>query len=231
MNRIHTALLVLATCFVAPLTSLAAPVTVPSGLNPGDQYRLAFVTSTTRDATSGAIADYNAFVAAAAAGVPELAALGTTWQAIGSTMEIDARDNTGTNPLLSTGVPIFRLDGVEVAQDNADLWDGSPSAPINTTEQGTAFAGTIVWSGTETDGTAVLPFSNQLGSGNPLNGSPSSVAPVEYQWIMFFSPAGATENASFYAISGVITVVPEPATYVLAAFGAIGLLAFRRRRG
>jgi hypothetical protein len=42
--------------------SLAAPITVPTGLNPGDRYRLAFVTSTTRDARSSNIADYNLFV-------------------------------------------------------------------------------------------------------------------------------------------------------------------------
>ena len=46
----------------------AAIVTVPTGLNPGDQYRLVFVTSGTRDATSTNIADYNTFVANAVVG-------------------------------------------------------------------------------------------------------------------------------------------------------------------
>ena len=94
-------------CFVAILlatSSLQAglitvppiPITVPSDLNPGDPYRLAFVTSTTRDATSTNIADYNNFVSGVANGVTQLAALGTTWKAIGSTSADDARDNTGT---------------------------------------------------------------------------------------------------------------------------------------
>ena len=41
----------------------ATPIdTVPTTLSPGDQYRLAFVTSTTTAATSSNIADYNTFV-------------------------------------------------------------------------------------------------------------------------------------------------------------------------
>jgi hypothetical protein len=90
---------------------LAQPTTVPSGLSPGDKYRLAFVTSTTRDATSSDIADYNAFVTAVANTVPALTELGTTWTAIGSTAAVDARDNTNTNPGNAEGVPIYLLDG------------------------------------------------------------------------------------------------------------------------
>jgi hypothetical protein len=41
--------------------SLATAITVPTGLNPGDQYRLIFVSSTTHDATSSSIGDYNDF--------------------------------------------------------------------------------------------------------------------------------------------------------------------------
>ena len=87
--------------------SLAQVTTVPPGLNPGDQYRLAFVTSTTRDATSTDIADYNTFVLGVANSSAALAALSTTWKAIGSTATADARDNTDTCPAC-TDVPIFR---------------------------------------------------------------------------------------------------------------------------
>jgi len=38
------------------------PTWVPTGLNPGDTYHLVFTTSTTSDATSSAIADYDSFV-------------------------------------------------------------------------------------------------------------------------------------------------------------------------
>ena len=74
---------------VAATGSLASPITVPTGLNPGDAYRLVFVTSTTLDATSSDIADYNAFVSGVANTVPELVALGTTWTAIGPSAGLD----------------------------------------------------------------------------------------------------------------------------------------------
>ncbi len=105
MPRIIASLLVFAAFAVAPLAASAVPITVPTDLSPGDKYRLAFVTSTGRDTTSANIVDYNNFVTAHAAGVPELAALGTTWTAIGSTVAVDARDNTGTNPTVATGLP------------------------------------------------------------------------------------------------------------------------------
>src|SRR5690349_5670387 len=92
---------------ITPVASYAAPVTVPTSLNPGDQYRLAFVTSTTTDATSTSTFYYNTFVTNVANSVPELAALGTDWTVIGSTPGIDARTNTDTDPSNSTGFPIY----------------------------------------------------------------------------------------------------------------------------
>ena len=113
---------------------LAAPITTPPDLQPGNQFRLVFVTSTMRDATSGAVANYNAFVSGVAASVPQLAALGTQWTAIASTSAIDARDNTGTNPNTSTGFPIYNLGGFRLADDYADLWDGTLLTPVDYNE-------------------------------------------------------------------------------------------------
>src|SRR5437763_13719226 len=128
--------------FVA-VTASAAPITLPPGLHPGDRYRLAFVTSTARDATSRDIADYNAFVTTAANAVPALAALETTWSAVGSLLDrnevqTDARDNTSTNPALSAGFPIYRLDGLLFARSNSDLWSGAIVNPLEITEAGPA---------------------------------------------------------------------------------------------
>ena len=93
-------------------SSNAAVMTQPSGLNNGDQYRLIFVTSTTRDATSTNIADYNNFVAGVAATVPALVGLGTTWTAVVSTPTVAAVTNTGTDwtPAGATGVIIRTTD-------------------------------------------------------------------------------------------------------------------------
>ncbi len=87
----------------------AALVVVPTGLNPGDQYRLVFVTDGTRDATSTNINDYNTFVTNEVTGSALATQLTTagftpsaiTWKAIGSTDSVAARDNTQTTGISS----------------------------------------------------------------------------------------------------------------------------------
>jgi len=59
----------------------AAPITIPTGLNPGDTYRLAFVTSTRTDALNSQINYYHNFV-----NTLGLAATGISgWKALVST--------------------------------------------------------------------------------------------------------------------------------------------------
>ena len=120
-------------CCASPDSS-AAPITVPTDLNLGDHYRLAFVTSTTRDATSSDIADYNAFVAGVAAGQPELAALGTTWTAIAATATVNAYDNTSTYPSYASP-PIYRLDDTRLTDNNGQLWGGHSFANMQSHPQ------------------------------------------------------------------------------------------------
>ncbi|MCB1211118.1 MAG: choice-of-anchor D domain-containing protein, partial [Verrucomicrobiales bacterium] len=84
----------------------------PPGLAVGSVYRLIFVTTGARDATSTDINVYNAFVTDQANAAPALAALGTTWKAIASTATVYARDNTGTNRAVSTGGPFYGINGL-----------------------------------------------------------------------------------------------------------------------
>ena len=121
--------LAFALLFSRPLASDAAFITVPADLNPGDQYRHVFATSATCDAAWTDIADHNNFISAVAADVPELAALETTWTAIASVYKIDAHDNSGTNPTVSTGMPIYRVDDERIADDYASIWDGDSDEP------------------------------------------------------------------------------------------------------
>ena len=58
----RVSLIALAAVVGQGFTEAQAQTIVPTDLNPGDQYRLAFVSSTTRNATSNNIADYNSFV-------------------------------------------------------------------------------------------------------------------------------------------------------------------------
>jgi hypothetical protein len=103
---VAAAISLLAFAVLSLSSAQASPITAPTGLNDGDTYRVAFVTSTTRDALSQNIADYNAFVTAVANTQAELFDLGTTWTAITSTSTVGARDNTNTVPGGSVGIPI-----------------------------------------------------------------------------------------------------------------------------
>ena len=123
----------------------------PSGVDAGDQFRLLFVTSTMRDATSSDIADYNSFVQnAAAAGHAAIRGYSAGFRALASTESVDARDNTATT---GTGAPIYWLNSSSLADDNADLYDGSwANESQRTNERGTASNAAVVWSGSTDDG-------------------------------------------------------------------------------
>lgn len=212
---------------------LAAPITTPVGLNPGDTYRLAFVTSTRRAANSSDIANYNDFVTAAANASALLAALGTSWTAIGSTATGDARDNTGTNPFTDgVGVTIYNLGGDAIAFGNADLWDPSTGAfgSIFLNEFGSSNGSArTVWTGTNRDGTA---SSATLGaaSGRTMTGRVTSLS--QFRWV---ENQTFQNGASFslYGLSALLTVpeaIPEPATLALFVAGLAGLGLARLKR-
>jgi hypothetical protein len=229
MNRTFALRILVATsALVAPLAAAAAPITVPTGLNPGDSYRLTFVTSTTRDATSSNIADYNSFVTNVANSVPELAALGTTWKAIASTPTIAARDNTGTNPS-ANGVPVYELADHLIASTNADLWDGAILHPIDRSEQGYPFFNILVWTGSDAFGLGSpgrelgVPFVALILGKNSFATTTS--------W-MFAASNGGLDQRPLYAMSGVLTVpsVPEPGTLTLAGLASAGLVLSSLRR-
>ena len=70
---------------------------IPSGLGAGDSFRLIFATSGKRNATATDIADYNSFVqTAAAAGHADIQQYSSWFRVVGSTADVDARDNTAT---------------------------------------------------------------------------------------------------------------------------------------
>ena len=95
----------------------------PAEVGTGVPFRLVFVTSTTRDATSSDINDYNTFVQTAAmSGHASIRPHSGKFRALGSTSGIAARDNTGTNG--STEL-MFWLNGEKIADDAADFYDAS----------------------------------------------------------------------------------------------------------
>jgi hypothetical protein len=183
--------------------SLADPITVPAGLNPGDQYRLAFVTSTTHNAISTDIDDYNAFVTAVAESVPDLLALGTTWTAIASTGTVEACNNTNTNPGEAVGAPIYLLNGTLLVNNNSDLWDGFLDVPLNVDEQGKT-SEVVVWTGTGVSGI-------QGGPRTALGSTQFAVRGASFSYIslwIYLDLSDPGNQASLYAISDTLTYNP-----------------------
>ena len=111
--------------------SHATAVIVPLTLNPGDTYRIIFVTSTSRDATSTNIADYNASVTTAANLDAGLAGLGTTWTALASTAAENVKANAGLSTL-DTTTPFYNTAGNLIATGvtvpTTGLYGGSTTA-------------------------------------------------------------------------------------------------------
>ncbi|TRU33398.1 MAG: PEP-CTERM sorting domain-containing protein [Microcystis aeruginosa Ma_MB_F_20061100_S20] len=210
----------------------AALVVVPPGLNPGQQFRLVFVTDGTRNATSTNINDYNAFVTNEALGSISLpTALSTalttagfnpgtiTWNAIASTATVAARDNTGTNPSSGTGVPIYLIDGNRVANNNADLWDGSIQTQINRTASDQGGISSNVWTGSNTDGS----IGTNLGGGFTGSGQTGNSAANDSTWIFSGFAGLGPDSLRLYGISSVLTV-PTPAVTVPEPSSLLGLI-------
>lgn len=201
---------------------------IPSTLSAGDTYHLTFVTSGTIDA--GAQADtYDTFVQthANAAGIGVGSLIFNTdveWRAIVSTL------GTVANVRIFDPVsPIFNTGGLLVANDEADLFDGSLSNAISFNESG-IFRSAAVWTGSESTGVGAGPSSNRvLGIANSLNRRGSSVS-TSSTWI----DAGDSTSASqfsVYAISQELTVpIPEPKTAVLAGMTLLACVMTMRRR-
>lgn len=230
IRYIHLAFL-FAAMLSSPTTAWADIITQPAGLSPGDQYRLAFVTSTSHDSHGSDIGVYNTFVSDTAEAQGALAALGTNWTAIASTIHIDARDNTATEGIDAT--PIYLLNGVKLADSYPDLWDGTIDSPLNIDEKGNSVPG-LTWTGTKSDGTASdYPIQDILDSITTLG----SLSSEDHRWI----EAGQKHNKvvhgeiiqlHYYGISGTLTatVVPEPSTKIYAGLVGLGVAGWRRVR-
>lgn len=227
LRHCRLALLFLALMALSTPQVAAKTIIPPPELSPGDQYRLLFMTSGTRDATSTEIEDYNAFVQQYADASPELAALAVNWQAVVSTPTVAARDNTDTNPeIFGEGYPIYRVDGELVDQSYAALWNNEMTGLLNITEFGEPFPfdprsnGVETWSGSHWDG-RISP--DALGTANPGTGT------ATIGGFLAWSNSVASADAAYHIIgmSDLLAVpVPEPTFHI----SWLLLLTIRRRR-
>ena len=213
---------------------------------PGDTYRLVFVTSTTTAATSSDISTYNTFVNTVADNSTTYSTLGdVNWFVVGSTATVDARDNTGTNPTISVGVPILRMDGsFAIANNYADLWNGINNShvtgqdylTVHLDENGVVTTDDRVRTGSGGDGTAALDGRVLGGSGEatPKVQTGRNYAPDFYGglggdgWMQDWSEL-ATDAGRVYAMSETLTVIPEPSSITLLGLAGLALLGRRRK--
>jgi len=230
-RRIFTALATMA--LAAMISTAAQAINVPAGLNPGDTYHLAFITSGVTSIRGQDITSLNNFVENQANSSSLTS--GINWFAIGSYSTVDARDNTSTNPS-SIGSPIFLANGItKIADDYPDLWDGSLDSPINRDQDNNPSGAADVWTGTGSDGRASSnPF---FDDGSIVFATRGLTTPTDMRWVDNGAHVGNTGDAfPFYAISELLTVpepanaaVPEPMTATLGLMG-LGMLGMATRR-
>ena len=166
----------------------------PAGIGPGERFRLIFLSSTKRNATSSDIETYNTFVQnAAAAGHANIQDHASRFRVVGCTQAVDARDNTGTNTN-GPGVPIYWVGGNKVADSDTDFYDGSWDDEANDRNElgndahDTSQTGNYTWTGCSHDGTEVFlrpvvstrqkrsPMGKLNASGNgPIEGTGSTL--------------------------------------------------------
>ena len=145
---------------VTPLTVSSDWSLVPSGLGPGDRFRLMFISSGGRNARPTSIDTYNTWIQnLAAAGHTDIQSYSSAFNVVGSTVAVDARDNTGTTYTSSDkGVAIYWLNGNKVADQYQDFYDGSWDEEASMRNQsGSSVSApnpsTGVWTGSAHDGT------------------------------------------------------------------------------
>ena len=183
---------------------------LPEGMEPGDTFRLLFVTGGKRDAGSPDIDDYNGFVREEASiGCADARGYKDDFWVVGSTNTVNARDNTGANPDVDgAGEPVYWLNGPKVADDYADFYDGS----WDHTDPGRLSTGKAVdfdkeegvFTGSESDGSAAftpLGGSEVEGSTFATVGKPGDNQPLDSN-----STAAFGDLSRFYALSGVFQV-------------------------
>ena len=177
------------------------------------------------------IATYNNFVTTAANSVTALVALGTTWNAVGSTSSVDVRDNTGTNPTVDTGVPIYLSNGTKLVDDNPYFWGGLITSPMDITSTGDVLTNPDmrVWTGCNADGTKYAI--HHLGT-NAKTQTAYGHATVAGSGAILFATTSKGEGHVMYAMSGLLTVevVPEPGSLAIFGLSIVSLGYVRRRR-
>ena len=199
---------------LAELTETEVPFgwdLTPEGIVGGQPFRLMFLTGD-ESPTATDIDIYNEFVQAqAAAGHADIQQHAGQFRVLGSTAAADARDNTETTSS-DTDAPVYWLNGAKVADNYADLYDGTWDEEANrrTAAGDLSTDSDIVWTGSDDDGTERTESSVSVALGETsvrqgeLDNSSSTMNPLSASTV-----TAATNTAPFYALSGIFRVEPN----------------------
>ena len=212
----------------APIEVSADWGLIPSGLGAGAEFRLIFISSTTRNAASTDIADYNTFVQGrAAAGHADIQQYSSTFRVVGSTAAVDARDNTNTTYTADDkGVAIYWLGGAKVADDYEDFYDETWDDEVNAKDESgsdRSISGLSNWplTGSEHDGTASIDVtSHALGAGTVTYAQPNSSG-LDSGPLSSSSSFNNTAARPFYGLSPVFRVAGQVVTNTAPAFTTV----------
>ena len=189
----------------------------PSELGARDQFRLLFLSSTKRNATSSDIEDYNTFIQTrAAAGHTDIQAYSNGFKVVGCTADDDAQDNTGTTyTSTDKGVPIYWLDGAKIANEYEDFYDRRWDNTSNTYDRdelginstNTDLAANRTWSGCNHNGTEAIfgGTSYALGKATPNTGDVAANTPIGSALL-----STSTNLRPLYGLSQLFEVPPDP---------------------
>ena len=202
---------------------------VPSGVTAGERFRLLFVTANLYDATSKNIADYNTLVQT------ETRPFGFATQrysggfrALASTGAVNARANTCTRASDDDARVYWLGTNTKVADDYADLYDGSwDNFSGATTAVGRSHGGFFtVWTGTtnagSTSGTA--PLGGTASNARTLWADPlDNVEAVTTPKPFHNGDSPNTEERYIYGLSQVFVAPARPTGNAIAILTAPGV--------
>ena len=182
-----------------------ADTILPTGLAPGSEYQILFVTSDRTTATSSSIAVYDSFVTQEADQSPTLKALGVTWTAVASTPTFSAGNASST-----TNVPIYDTHGDLLESSFPSLFSDSAFSGPQYNQTGLLTTNTFVWAGSWPDGTPSVPLGGGIDNDAEL-GYNTTVSFYPSWWISDGDCYPVTDSYSLYALSSPVTVpTPNP---------------------
>ena len=179
----------------------------PSGLSAGDQFRLLFLSSGTRQPTLASLTSYDIWwiQKEVGGGHSAIQSHSSLFKVLGCTSTDDARDHTSTRyTSADKGVPIYWLNGAKVADDYEDFYDGDWDSNSPKDEDGNAVSSgndSRAFTGCEDDGT--------VDSGNPIGTVNVRIGRADTNGKELHDPektSHASVSRSMYGLSGVFQV-------------------------